>query len=200
MLSGSPSRLAHALLTALEDHVVPPTREAVLVGNKVFGGAILLKVDGSLVVAGTNRETESPLWHGEMSTIDALYRLPANKRPPPKDCLFLSTHEPCSMCLSAITWAGYDRIYYLFPYEDTRDTFQIPHDLRILEEVFRCPDGSYSKENAFWKSESVHTIIARCPEGERRALEERAEDLAAVYGELSEMYQQNRDGSDIPLP
>jgi hypothetical protein len=37
--------------------------------------------------------------------------------------------------LSGITWSGFDNHYYLFTYEDTRDAFAIPHDIRILEEV-----------------------------------------------------------------
>ena len=32
---------------------------------------------------------------------------------------FLSSHEPCSLCLSAITFSGFDNFYYLFPYEST---------------------------------------------------------------------------------
>ena len=61
-------------------------------------------------------------------------------------CLFLSTHEPCSLCLSAITWAGFDNFHYLFGYVDTRDAFNIPHDLRILSEVFRIENGDYARE------------------------------------------------------
>lgn len=38
--------------------------------------------------------------------------------------------------LSGITWGGWDNFFYLFTYEDTRDAFSIPHDIRILEEVF----------------------------------------------------------------
>lgn len=37
--------------------------------------------------------------------------------------------------LSGITWGGWDNFFFLFSYEDTRDAFSIPHDIRILEEV-----------------------------------------------------------------
>jgi len=34
---------------------------------------------------------------------------------------------------SAITWTGFDNFYYLFSYTDTKDAFNIPHDLKILK-------------------------------------------------------------------
>jgi tRNA(Arg) A34 adenosine deaminase TadA len=135
--------LVDRLLDTLELDIVPRTRDGVERGNKVFGAAILAKVDLELVVAATNRETENPLWHGEVSCLNEYWALPHADRPDPLDCVFLSTHEPCSMCLSAITWSGFDRFYYFFTYEDSRDAFSIPHDLRILEQVFACPDGQY---------------------------------------------------------
>ena len=33
------------------------------------GAAIIKKDDYSLVVAGSNNETENPLWHGEINTL-----------------------------------------------------------------------------------------------------------------------------------
>ena len=90
----------------IEAEIVPLTRRGVAEGNKVFGAAVLRKSDLSLVLAGTNNETANPLWHGEIHTLKLLYEMPRPARPAPADCLFLSTHEPCSMCLSAITWGG----------------------------------------------------------------------------------------------
>ena len=37
--------------------------------------------------------------------------------------------------MSGITWGGWNTFFYLFTYEDTRDAFDIPHDIKILEEV-----------------------------------------------------------------
>ena len=39
------------------------------------------------------------LYHGEVHTIKRFYEIPSQQRPPPKDCIFLTTHEPCSLCL-----------------------------------------------------------------------------------------------------
>ena len=38
-------------------------------GNKIFGAAIINKDDYSLVTAGSNNETENPIWHGEIYTL-----------------------------------------------------------------------------------------------------------------------------------
>lgn len=199
MLADDPRRLVPRLLDVIEQDVAPLTRAGVARGNKIFGAAVLLKQDGRLVIAGTNEETACPLWHGEISTIRRLYELPASERPAASDCLFLSTHEPCSLCLSAITWAGFDNFHYLFSYEDSRDEFAIPHDLRILEEVFGCRNGAYHAENSYWRGRSLVAEIAFCDEPERADLHRRVEHLRNLYSELSATYQAQKAESEIPL-
>ena len=191
--------LVSRLLDIVENDIVPLTQAGVRRGDKVFGGAVLRKDDGALVTAGTNRETECPLWHGEISTIKALHELPAKERPEPRQCLFLSTHEPCSMCLSAITWAGFDNFYYLFSYEDSRDDFAIPHDLRILDEVFKCPNGNYVGDNAYWQSHDIVKMADSLGQPERHRFATRIALLRTVYAEMSEIYQASKSGNEIPL-
>jgi tRNA(Arg) A34 adenosine deaminase TadA len=125
--------------------------------------------------------------------------VPATARPDTRDCLFLATHEPCSLCLSAITWAGFDNFTYLFAYEDTRDAFNIPHDLKILEEVFGVGNGAYRRENAFWTSRSIVDLVGRAPTAQRAALNARVEALSRTYAELSAAYQARKGQADIPL-
>ena len=194
-MTHSDRALAIRFLDVVEHDIVPLTRAGVERGDKVFGGAVLRKSDLSLVIAGTNRETENPLYHGEVATLNAFFAMPGPARPAPEDCLFLSTHEPCSLCLSAITWAGFDNFHYLFGYEDTRDAFNIPHDLRILNEVFRIENGDYARENAFWRSRAIDELIG----SEGRDLRERISHLRTLYDELSSLYQGSKDDSDIPL-
>jgi len=195
----APAALAGRFLQVIEEDIVPKTRAGVAAGNKLFGAAILRKSDLSLVIAGTNAETENPLFHGEVSTLNAFYRLPAASRPAARDCLFLSTHEPCSLCLSAITWAGFDNFFYLFGYEATRDAFNIPHDLRILQEVFGVEDGAYRRENAFWRSRFLVDLVSEAPQPERASLAARVDALAKTYAELSTAYQATKGSADIPL-
>ncbi len=188
---------AKRLLDVIEFDILPLTRKGVAAGNKVFGAAILDKADLSLVLAETNNETENPLWHGEVHTLKRLYE--RVEKPNTKDYVFLSTHEPCSMCLSAITWAGFDNFYYFFSHEDSRDSFAIPHDLRILKEVFRLDPGGYAKTNAFWHSAAIADLIATADEPEKAALKKQDGEIRAAYDALSADYQSGKAGNSIPL-
>ena len=191
--------LINRLLDVIENDVVPVTERGVSVGNKLFGAAILRKDDLSLVLAETNNEMENPLWHGEVHALKRFYEMPRADRPDTKDCIFIATHEPCSLCLSAITWTGFDNFYYLFSHEDSRDSFDIPHDLKILKEVFTLDPGGYNAENAYWKSYAIRKLVRSLPDAERRQLEERIGRISARYDALSAEYQSGKGDNDIPL-
>ncbi|MGV8955137.1 MAG: hypothetical protein ACOH2M_28835, partial [Cypionkella sp.] len=151
----------------------------------------------------------NPLWHGEMHAIKRFYELPAAQRPEARDCIFLATHEPCSLCLSGITWAGFDNFYYLFSYEDTRDSFGIPHDIAILREVYAVPDPEtgtvsperplYNRTNKFWTSHSLLQMIAALDRDHRENLMGRLDDISAFYAQVSSVYQQGKGSKGIPL-
>lgn len=187
------------LLEVIENDIVPATAAAVRRGNKIFGAAILLKSDLSIVVVGTNNEIENPLWHGEINAINRLYELPRSERPAPRDMLFLSTHEPCTLCLSAITWAGFNNFYYLFSHEDSRDDFNIGHDLNILKAVFLLDPGGYARENPYWTAHPIRDLIAACDEGVRKEFGRRVKGLEKTYADLSAIYQRGKENNDIPL-
>jgi tRNA(Arg) A34 adenosine deaminase TadA len=191
--------LIDRLLDVIERDILPMTEAGVARGNKLFGAAILRKSDRSLVLAETNNELENPLWHGEVHALKRFYELPKAQRPDTRDCIFLATHEPCSLCLSAITWTGFDNFYYLFSHEDSRDSFAIPHDLKILKEVFRLDPGGYNAENAYWKSHSLPKLAKDAPEDERKRLERRIRAISDRYDALSRQYQESKAANDIPL-
>ena len=192
------SDLAERLLSVIEQDILPLTEKGVAAGNKVFGAAILRKSDLSLVLAETNNETENPLWHGEVHTLKRFYE--RADKPDTKDLIFLSTHEPCSMCLSAITWAGFDNFYYFFSHEDSRDSFSIPHDLKILKEVFRLEPGGYAKTNAFWRSSSIADLV-RQPKRPLNEPASRPRTGASAPGTTPcpNTYQSGKNDNAIPL-
>jgi tRNA(Arg) A34 adenosine deaminase TadA len=193
----------------IETDIAAKTQKGVAGGNKLFGAAILRKSDLSVVIAETNNETENPLWHGEMHAIKRFFELPADQRPQTRDCLFLATHEPCSLCLSGITWSGFDNFYYLFSYEDTRDSFGIPHDIAILQEVYAVPDPGagrvpadrplYNRSNRFWTSHSIIQVLAGLDRSHRESLLSRLDDISAFYNDVSAQYQKGKGAKGIPL-
>ena len=189
--------IAARLLDVLERDIIPMTERGVAAGNKIFGAAVLRKSDFSVVIAGTNSETDNPLLHGEISTLNQFYEMP--DRPSTRDLVFLSTHEPCPLCLSAITWAGFDNFYYFFSFEDSRDAFAIPHDLKILKEVFGVEDGEYRASNAFWTAYSIPDLVNAEPEPPRDRLQQQAQRIRARYAELSDQYQLSKGDNDIPF-
>ncbi|MDP2734176.1 MAG: nucleoside deaminase [Hoeflea sp.] len=191
--------LVRRLLTVMEHDILPLTEKGVAEGNKVFGGALLRKSDLSLVMAETNRETENPLWHGEVHLLKCFYESPLSKQESTRDMIFLSTHEPCTMCMSAIAWAGFDNFFYFFSHQDSRDSFSIPHDLKILKEVFGLEPGGYNHDNEFWRGRGIFDIITTLPDDQAQPLFDQAHRIRARYAELSNAYQASKDGNAIPL-
>lgn len=194
------------LLDVIETDIVPLTRAGVTAGNKLFGAAILRKDDLSLVVAATNNEIENPLWHGEIHAIKKFYELPAQDRPAAKDCVFLATHEPCSLCLSGITWSGFDNFSYFFSHQDSADSFAIPYDIQILKAVYAVPDPGrtqaapdrdlYNRNNAYFTSTDLAVLLPQFGDPELAATAQR---LHATYDELSQIYQADKGDKGIPL-
>ena len=189
--------IAPRLLDVIDSDILPLTERGVAAGNKVFGAALLRKSDLSLVVAGTNDETDNPLWHGEINTLKQFYEMA--ERPSAGDLVFLSNHEPCTLCMSAITWSGFDNYYYFFRHEDSRDSFAIPHDLKILKELFGLEPGGYRRSNAFWTAYSIADLVESEPDPLRTELREQAERIRIRYAALSEQYQDSKGDHDIPL-
>jgi len=193
------NKIYNILISIILNEIIPASKISISKGNKIFGAAIIKKEDLSTIVIGTNNEIINPLFHGEISTIYEYFNLGLNKKIKPTECIFLSTHEPCSLCLSAITWSGFDNFYYFFPYKDTKDKFNIPHDLKILKEIFNINNGNYNKHNSYWKSYSIIDEINKLNYLEKNKLQGIINKIYYEYDLLSKLYQKNKDNNIIPF-
>ncbi|KAL5628201.1 hypothetical protein BROUX41_002949 [Berkeleyomyces rouxiae] len=199
-------QLLTSLLAVIEDQIIPLTREGVKSGSKLFGASILSK-DLDPLVSATNNERASPLFHGEIHCIHQFFTQAypdPSSRPDPAGCFFLATHEPCSLCLSGITWSGFRRFFFLFTYEDSRDLFSIPYDIDILESVFRVRAPSdtdeslaerplYNKSNKFFQAESFMDLVEQLDNDQDKSFfTEAIQRVKACYNDLSNTYQEGK--------
>jgi len=177
--------LYERLCDVIEHNILPLTTQMTKVGCKVFGAAILLKKDLSLVLASTNHEAFSPLWHGEVYCIKQFFEKQGH--PNPKDCIFLATHEPCCMCTSSLAWSGFDEVYYLFGYESTGEDFNIPHDQKMIRDIFGCKEPNH--DNSYFKMHSMIKEANNFNEEEKKKALDRYEKIRKEYAIVSEQYQ-----------
>lgn len=184
-------KLAPQLLDIIDNDILPLTDSGVAQGNKVFGAAVVRIADGALICAATNHEHSEacPLWHGEMVALRDFFALP--NHPAPAECLLLSTHEPCPMCASAIAWSGLPLCFFLFDYNATKKQFDIPHDIRILRELF-TPATALNHNNAFF---TASPLIPQLDDNHK----ERLSAISRRYDDLSTSYQLNKANNAIPL-
>ena len=82
-------------------------------------GAVIAK-EGEVIATGVNRVTaiNDPTAHAEVSAIRAACQKVQNFKL--DGCTVYSSCEPCPMCLSALYWAGVDRIIYANTKDDAK--------------------------------------------------------------------------------
>jgi tRNA(Arg) A34 adenosine deaminase TadA len=166
------------MFEVIRDEILPLTECEVKRGNHVFGGAILRADTLTSVMVGSDNRVESPLFHGEMDTLNRFFKLPV--RPGTDELIFLATHDPCPMCAAAIAWAGFGELWYLFGYSDVEVEFGMPADLRMYNEVFGT--NGVRAENAFFKKYSLKEAMDDCSNSE--ALAEILEEIEKRYAAM----------------
>jgi len=177
----------HKLLQTIEDEILPKTKEGVQKGNKVFGAAVL-DSDLNLIIADTNDETTCPLFHGEVKLIYEWSKVvkASERGPAAQESIFLSTHEPCCMCISSIVWSGFRKVFYLFPYSIT-SAQGIPHDINVMHELWGV--NSYRKKNRYCSTACIMDLIEGLEESDdKNALLEKQQELVEAYERLSNKY------------
>lgn len=115
------------------------TQQVKKYNDNIFGALILDKKTEEIICQGTNKASSiSPLYHGEITTLLEYDKF--NSKAKPQNCIFVCSHKPCSMCLSALIWYGFKEVYYVFDYTETKRLFNMPLDEDILKEVFSRND------------------------------------------------------------
>ena len=104
-------------------------------GGAPYGALIADPDEGMVMATGRNDASLNPIWHGEIAAISNLSSLLGDVSVysvAPKLELY-TTAEPCSMCMSAITWSGFGRVYYgtSIPFIEAHGADQI--ELRATE-------------------------------------------------------------------
>ncbi len=172
-----------AMCDTVENDIIPLTRRGVKMGAKVFGAALFDRESHRLVVASTNHEASSPLYHGEVYAIKEFYEL--QNHPKPETCMMLATHQPCCMCASAIAWGGFPEVWYIFGYDKTGSDFNIPHDQKMIRDIFGATEPN--PDNSYYTMRSLESIVPTLKDP--AAAQKRLSDIRAAYAELSAIYQ-----------
>ncbi|CAB9506724.1 Cytidine and deoxycytidylate deaminase zinc-binding region [Seminavis robusta] len=182
------------MFEVIEKEILPVTTEGVAKGNKVFGASILNK-DLSTVTVGTNAETECPLFHGEVKCIYEWSKVtcPSARGPAAQEAVFLSTHEPCCMCISSILWSGFTKVYYFFPYTVTAAQ-GIPHDINTMHELWGV--NTYRKRNKYMSTICLIDLVKGLEDSDdKKELEATVERLLASYDTLSNKYHTEKSNN-----
>lgn len=69
-----------------------------------FGAVIVRPATGEVMGRGVNDSTANPILHGEIACLNDYVRRNGNTGW--ADTVLYTTGEPCSMCMSALMWAG----------------------------------------------------------------------------------------------
>ena len=90
------------------------------------------------------------------------------------------------MCISSIVWTGFQKVFYLFPYEAT--TAQgIPHDVNIMHELWGV--SSYCRQNQFCSTACIIQLCLQIEDSEtKERLRRRIKRITEKYDELSNRY------------
>lgn len=167
-----------SILRAIKDDLLPLTKKGVEEGNHVFGGLVLDAKTFKTIVAGTNNRQGNPIFHGEIDTILRFFSI--KDHPKPSDCIFIASHDPCSMCISAIAWSGFKEIWVLFDYKDVAKDFEMPVDLMMYKEVFGVEGAK--DNNFFFKKYSIKRESEKEPNSSH--LREKIDEITNIYSSL----------------
>lgn len=98
-----------------------------------FGAAVVQ--NDKLIAVGTNEVLASTdvSRHAEVVTLSKATKKLGQVHI--KDGILLSTHLPCLMCYHAAKWAEISKVYFIYGYEETQNTFSFQGDIHFLNDL-----------------------------------------------------------------
>ena len=107
-------------------------------GNSGFGAVVIR--DNVLISKAhdTDKVSNDPTAHAE---INALRLASRQVRGDFRDCMLVSTHEPCPMCATAVVWAGIKQVAFGFSIQDSIKQGRKRINL-TCDELFKRADAS----------------------------------------------------------
>jgi len=84
-----------------------------------FGAVIVRPQTGEVLARGVNNSRENPILHGEIACMNDYVRGHGNQGWTP--LVLYTTGEPCSMCMSALVWAGIGGVVFASSIEGIRN-------------------------------------------------------------------------------
>ena len=94
---------------------------------------------------------------------------------------------------SSIVWAGFRKVYYLFPYSTTTKQ-GIPHDIQTMHELWGVK--SYQKQNRYCSTACLMDLITALESSkEKDKLLEAHGRLASIYDTLSVTYHEEKSNN-----
>ena len=125
-------------------------------------GAVVVK-DSKIIGKGNNHvlKNNDPTAHAEIMAIrDACLYLGTYHL---KDCVLYTSCYPCPMCLSAIIWAGIQKVYYGNTKEDAAEIgFRDDMIYQYLEKLSRKEEQSLLSLIAMDHDETIKTFLKFC--------------------------------------
>lgn len=95
-----------------EDYMKIAIQAADAAGNPF--GSVIVNASDEYVAAGNSVRRDGPTAHAEMN---AIWKLKELDYEDPSELTLYTSAEPCSMCMSAVVWAGIPRVYFGMPME-----------------------------------------------------------------------------------
>ena len=98
-----------------------------------------------------------------------------------------------SPSISSIVWAGFRKVFYLFPYSITSEQ-GIPHDIQTMHELWGV--STYRKNNRYCSTACLIDLIDRLDDSEeKRVLLEKQAHLISEYMALSTQYHDEKSAN-----